>query len=517
MNPKLVSSFLISLLVALSALAADASNQAETSGIGSQDRSACLFPVERDGKSGYIDQTGEIAIALEFEGADSFHEGLAPVKLGGKKGFIDPSGKMVITPQFDEASSFSEGLAAFQRNKKWGYIDRTGREVIPARFDSAGQFAEGLAAVEIGEESGYVDRTGELAIPLQFESAWQFSEGLAAVELGSKYGYINTSGELVIRPQFIWGEQFSDGLASVVSDRKLNIIDKTGRTVIKLGKLKANLEPATYAMWPFLIMETLFSEDVAAAPFGGKWGFIDRRGKKVIRPRYVTASRFSEGLAAVTVWDRQPDGSHKAKWGFVNKQGRVVISPRFDTAGNFSCGVAWVTIGERSQYIDRQGNSIWPPSRVSTAPGSEREASSAIVPESKPPEPVSAEQRRAMMIGRWYGEAPTDSGQTRRWVTERFPDGTYKVTFRTYTKDGGYDDHVEVGEWGVSGSIYFTITKGVLVDGEIVGTDPGSTYYRDAYNIIRLDEQAFEYELVEPKVRFTVRRVDDDFQLPEFQ
>jgi WG repeat protein len=36
-----------------------------------------LYPVERDGKHGYIDCSGRIAIPLDYDGADRFGEGLA--------------------------------------------------------------------------------------------------------------------------------------------------------------------------------------------------------------------------------------------------------------------------------------------------------------------------------------------------------------------------------------------------------------------------------------------------------
>lgn len=42
----------------------------------------------------------------------------------GKEGFIDASGRIVIAPQFDKVKPFSEGLAGVMIGDKWGYIDR---------------------------------------------------------------------------------------------------------------------------------------------------------------------------------------------------------------------------------------------------------------------------------------------------------------------------------------------------------------------------------------------------------
>src|SRR5690606_40558773 len=39
-------------------------------------------------------------------------------------------------------------------------------------------------------------------------------------------------------------------------------------------------------------------------------------------------------------------------------------------------------------------------------------------------------------------------------------DGTYQLTVRDYSLDGSYLQQVEVGQWGISGPVYFTIMKG---------------------------------------------------------
>ena len=111
---------------------------------GQQVETQNLFPVEKDGKWGFIDNTGKLVIPLEFESAREFHEGLALVAKGKQKSFIDTSGRVVIKPQFDLVDDFSEGLAAVNIGQtrianigligkpgKWGYIDKTGKLAIP--------------------------------------------------------------------------------------------------------------------------------------------------------------------------------------------------------------------------------------------------------------------------------------------------------------------------------------------------------------------------------------------------
>src|SRR6476620_6138081 len=76
---------------------------------------------------------------------------LFPIEKDGKSGFIDRTGKIVIPPQFDNVTGFSEGLALATRNGKKFFIDQNGKVVFEAKFDIIDNFSEGLAAVNIGQ------------------------------------------------------------------------------------------------------------------------------------------------------------------------------------------------------------------------------------------------------------------------------------------------------------------------------------------------------------------------------
>ena len=65
------------------------------------------------GRKYYINKKGEIELLLDdlIENAGDFHEGLARADLGGFSGFIDRKGRWIIFPQYEGASSFHDGLA----------------------------------------------------------------------------------------------------------------------------------------------------------------------------------------------------------------------------------------------------------------------------------------------------------------------------------------------------------------------------------------------------------------------
>lgn len=125
-----------------------------------------------------------------------------------------------------------------------------------------------------------------------------------------------------------------------------------------------------------------------------------------------------------------------------------------------------------------------------------------------------AQDRRTLMVGKWLGEARTDDDKLRLTLVERSANGTYRITFRTY--DGNdYEESVEVGLWGLSGPVYFTIMRGWMTGGGFAPADTTQAYFYDAYEVISLDQVSFDYRSLETGNRFGVQRVGNDFQFAD--
>lgn len=126
-----------------------------------------------------------------------------------------------------------------------------------------------------------------------------------------------------------------------------------------------------------------------------------------------------------------------------------------------------------------------------------------------------AKSPREVFVGRWYGEDKKAGDVTKRWLLDAFPDGVFRITFRFYEEDGDYREQIEVGEWGISGPVYFLSTKGWVDDGMFLKADTSNAQLYDAYKILKLEQQVFEYEHFVNGNRYQVRRVDTGFELPE--
>lgn len=83
----------------------------------------------------------------------------------------------------------------------------------------------------------------------------------------------------------------------------------------------------------------------------GRFGFVDGRGRVVIKPQYPLAAPFSEGLAAVIIRGKR----NKDLLAFIDRKGRLAVRPFDGSATRFSSGVANVLMGANYIYIDKRG------------------------------------------------------------------------------------------------------------------------------------------------------------------
>lgn len=85
----------------------------------------------------------------------------------------------------------------------------------------------------------------------------------------------------------------------------------------------------------------------------GKFGYIDKTGKLVLKADFAGASRFSQGLAAVQM-------TRGGRAGYIDETGTLVIPTQFDLADPFAEGYAAVMKNHKWGYIDRTGQVVIP-------------------------------------------------------------------------------------------------------------------------------------------------------------
>lgn len=358
-----------------------------------------LLPIEINGYWGLINQSGRVITLPRFDWTDTGVEGLARATHHDKTGFISGNVNWRFDPIYEYADRFEAGYAVVGDGEKFTYIDKAGKVRLDVKLDAALRFREGWAGVRIGDRCGFINTRFEPITPMRFTAVRSVHEGLAAVRLppasapadpastkrrgdkqkrttetevfdveriGGKpdvadlvddedetidggvphpdnstgvWGYLNKSGKLAFRDTS--GEiqelgDFNDGLARYRAGGRWGYLDRKFRTVV----------PPRYEE------ARDFTDGLAAVKEQGKWGYIDRRYRVVIPFTYEDADDFDDSLAMV-----EDDG----KFGFINRAGREVVRPQFDSAEPFRLGVARVQVGDSFGYIKTSGYPLYDP------------------------------------------------------------------------------------------------------------------------------------------------------------
>ncbi len=310
-----------------------------------------LWPVEINGKWGFINAKGEMKIQPQFDFARDFSQGLALVDVNKKRGFIRPDGKYAITPQFFDAASFSNGLAAVTKSKKIlfidlgagdnAYINRLGETVIEKDFFELRNFSDNCAAAKFLPENkfAYFDKSGSLITQAKYDWVSPFDNGVAAagIENGNDF-IIDKQGQKVKEftdADIFYG--FESGLSGIFKNNQYGFVDNQGNVVIR----------------PQFDLVDAFSDELAVAKKRGEFGYINKSGEFVIEPHFEHAGRFSQGLAPVKL---------QGKCGYINKKGEIVVEPQFHWAHAFNGELAKVEFSRDSfGYINLQGEIVWKP------------------------------------------------------------------------------------------------------------------------------------------------------------
>ncbi|MEO0412281.1 MAG: WG repeat-containing protein [Pseudomonadota bacterium] len=342
-----------------------------------------------EGLWGYLDRSGNWAIAPRFAQATAFSEGLAAALEGDVWQIIDPDGAVVIANVSNAREQsytsiygqnvyrgpigpFSESCARFSNDTGKFFLSRDGQlwlnEATPsmiAAADAAGgtvvdiePFGAGFAGFHVDREAfgkldpqGYIDSAGSVAIAPQYAEVGPFDAATGLAPVGVAKGpdspfsdgwiYINSFGRQVLPKsgkRYRNAEGFCEGRAAVRIGRQYQYIDATGTL----------LSEETYNL------AHPFSDGMAYVRFKDDgYGWIDRAGKEAIRARGI-------GLCDAD-WPRKNPFEHGLAL--------VIIAASGDTCGE---GAATTLGGGKSTYkngefayIDKAGAVVFRESALS--------------------------------------------------------------------------------------------------------------------------------------------------------
>lgn len=277
------------------------------------------FRVMDSGKLGYIDEKGKIIVPLRYESGFHFSDGMAAVRVAHRQwGFVNASGALAIPATFQYVRDFHDGYAVVEQNDKWGIINKRGEFTVKPVHERIGRMREGAASFTVNKKSGLMDAHGKVLVQPKYEHLSPPKKGWCYVKSQGRALFIDTTGKVVFDPVKIGNIafDFNEGVTPIrVRVRKAR------------GKRKASY----------------------------RWGYMNRKGKMVIKPKYVRAHEFSEGLASV-----ETDAKMGFLFGYTDTKGKLVIKPQWHHTEEFSDGLAVVKVGEKFGFIDRSGKVVIP-------------------------------------------------------------------------------------------------------------------------------------------------------------
>lgn len=212
-----------------------------------------LASVKLNGKWGFINTLGEVAIPLIYENVQEFRKGISVVIRNNKVEIIDKLGKLIVSTNYDNATPLDNGFCIVYRNRLCGLVDRQGKEIILSKYEGLSYLNENLFSFTLKEYSDYykdyvcqkgvIDIAGRILFKLpptpskygvQYcGSISVFKNGLAKVQYNNKYGFINTNGKEVIPIKYAETGNFSDGYVWVkLNSNRYIYLDKDGNQTI---------------------------------------------------------------------------------------------------------------------------------------------------------------------------------------------------------------------------------------------------------------------------------------------
>ncbi|MDP7593655.1 MAG: hypothetical protein QF552_13355 [Litorilituus sp.] len=122
---------------------------------------------------------------------------------------------------------------------------------------------------------------------------------------------------------------------------------------------------------------------------------------------------------------------------------------------------------------------------------------------------------REFLLGRWFRQDTDEHNRKVIEYAEFSADGSFEFTFVILAitvdkKEQIIEQITELGDWGLVGDIHFTITKDEVIDEQIYAADLNHSENYHAYRVLQLSHQLFEYQHVETKEVFKMRRINDE-------
>jgi WG containing repeat len=307
--------------------------------------------VQRDKLWGLARADGSWLIEPKFQQAGALTDGLARVVINGKTGFIDRTGNFVIEPVFDKAWEFRPGIGrtSAERDGIVGVIDKAGSWVFETNYQHIDLRTYPKLGIVLGwnfkkdDRWGLLNLDGRVLLNADFDQAVHYcTNGRLEAYKNKERFYFKADGSPLQPPD---GRLVDASCFGGVSPYILKIGDK-------FGLVDADSIPLTPLQFDAI---TWAGPDARNVKIDGKWGRIGLDGRWLLEPKFDYLS------VGADIFVPSIDG----KRGFMRSDGSWLIEPKFDAAARRrDIDTAFVTLSGATGVL-RLADQSWvvPPRR----------------------------------------------------------------------------------------------------------------------------------------------------------
>ena len=297
--------------------------------------------IELEGKVGLVNLKGQVIIDTNYKAISELKEGYKSEYIieneEGLKGIISTSGNIIIEPKYKEIKYIDSSSYFAVYDEAWKIINTKDEAFLVAIYDEIKNIKGENVIVKKDGKYGLTSISGEVKIENQFEDlSYAFSIYYIAKK-DNQYGIINLNGETIIPFEYLNMYYVEDGSFIVADKTELetvafdsNLSQKFIGIISEINKEKGYIrvyDNENYKYYNFKFEEKtaqdfLTKNNLFLSKKDGKYGYLDREGNQVVDYIYEDATEQNEyGFAAVKL---------NGKWGSIDKIGKRVLEPSVD-------------------------------------------------------------------------------------------------------------------------------------------------------------------------------------------
>ena len=265
-----------------------------------------MFIIQRNGKQGVIDMSGNVKIAAEYDNI-SFGGIYVNAEIDGETVILDLDGNQVENQDIVTKMLTMDGehYIIADVNEMYDITDLSGQSIIENSYSYMEEITENYFVVGNNNKNGIIDLSGKAVVDLKYNSIFAIDgTNLLQANISSSktISLINKDTMEILVTLSDASVEIEENYTRVYNDTESYYFDDSGNEIT--------------------VQEAMPENSLYAIEEDGLWGFVDQNGNIIIECIYEAVTEFNEyGFAGIMLDDM---------WGSIDSNGEVVQEPIYE-------------------------------------------------------------------------------------------------------------------------------------------------------------------------------------------